>query len=233
MPATTPSDTSARKRLIARLTPALVALSVAAPLLVLVAVLLVRLGMVELAVGYDLLTWRVARVLAWIGVAAGLIAAVAALASRTRVLPAATALCIAGATVGAFGFQATRFARDWPLDVSTNTDEAPGFSALAAFHGAGAAPADTASCSTAAAIPSQLAAQTVGGALVDAGFPVVRASAFQVEGVHEAAWFGRAFDAVIRIRPGRTDVRVAARGERPDGGATCRLAAKIAANLRP
>ena len=64
MPATTPSDTSARQRLIARLTPALVALSVAAPLLVLVAVLLVRLGMVELAVGYDLLTWRVARVLA-------------------------------------------------------------------------------------------------------------------------------------------------------------------------
>ena len=149
MPATTPSDTSARQRLIARLTPALVALSVAAPLLVLVAVLLVRLGMVELAVGYDLLTWRVARVLAWIGVAAGLIAAVAALASRTRVLPAATALCIAGATVGAFGFQATRFARDWPLDVSTNTDEAPGFSALAAFHRSSPTPADAASCSAA------------------------------------------------------------------------------------
>lgn len=233
MPATTPSDTSARKRLIARLTPALVALSVAAPLLVLVAVLLVRLGMVELAVGYDLLTWRVARILAWIGLAAALIAAAVALTSRTRVLLAAAALCIAGATVGAFGFQADRFDRDWPRDVSTNTDEAPGFSALAAFHRDEAASTDAASCSTAEAIPSQLAAQTAGGALVDAGFPVVRAAAFQVEGVHEAAWFGRAFDAVIRIRPGRTDIRVAARGERPDGGATCRLAAKIAANLRP
>ncbi len=233
MPATTPSTNPARQRLGARLMTPLVALSVAAPLLVLAAVLLVRLGVVDLAVGYDLLTWRVARILAWIGLAAGLIAAVAALTSRTRVLPAAAALCIAGATVGAFGFQSNRFARDWPLDVATNTEEAPGFSALAGFHRDEAASADAASCSTAEAIPSQLAAQTAGGALVDAGFPVVRAAAFQVEGVHEAAWFGRAFDAVIRIRPGRTDIRVAARGDRPDGGATCRLAAKIAANLRP
>ena len=38
-------------------------------------------------------------------------------------------------------------------------------------------------------------------------------------------------DDDLRIRPGRTDIRVAARNSRPDGGATCRLAAKITRNL--
>ena len=61
------------------------------------------------------------------------------------------------------------------------------------------------------------------------GFPVVRATTFEVEGVHEGAWFGFAHDAVVRIRPGRTDIRVAARDRtRPDGGAACRLAGKLA-----
>ena len=57
------------------------------------------------------------------------------------------------------------------------------------------------------------------------------AATFEVEGVHEGAWFGFPYDAVVRIRPGRTDVRVVARDPRPDGGATCRLTAKIVANL--
>jgi hypothetical protein len=68
-------------------------------------------------------------------------------------------------------------------------------------------------------------------ALVDAGFPIVRASTFEVEGVLEGAWFGFAYDAVVRIRPGRTDIRVADRDPRPNGGATCRLMDKIVTAL--
>jgi hypothetical protein len=36
---------------------------------------------------------------------------------------------------------------------------------------------------------------------------------------------------VVRIRPGRTDIRVAARDPRPDGGAACRLMEKIVTAL--
>ena len=70
-------------------------------------------------------------------------------------------------------------------------------------------------------------AQQAASALADAGFVVTRATTFEVEGVHQGAWFGFVTDAVVRIRPGRTDVRVAARDARPDGGAACRLAARI------
>ena len=35
----------------------------------------------------------------------------------------------------------------------------------------------------------------------------------------------------VRIRPGRTDIRVAARDSRPDGGATCRLMNRIVTAL--
>lgn len=211
--------------------PWLAALAAAPGVLIVAAIAATRFGGLDLSVSYDLLTWKVARGLAWVGLAGALVAVVLALRDiRGRGVYAAIALILSGATVGGFLWQQGQLSKDTPRDVSTNADEPPAFGQLADLHRHSKV-ADAAACPSARAIPSQVLAQQASSALVDAGFPVTRATTFQVEGVHEGAWFGFAYDAVIRIRPGRTDIRVAARDGRPDGGATCRLAAKIADTL--
>jgi len=211
--------------------PWLAALSAAAPVLVVAAIAATRFGGVDLAVAYDLLTWTVARVLAWIGLAGALVAALLAFRDLgRRCLHAAIALVLSGATVGVFQWQAQRLAAESAPDIASNMAEPPAFSRLAAFH-RGSVPAGPGACAAVRAVPTQVLAQQATSALVDAGFQVVRASTFEVEGTHEGAWFGFAYDAAIRIRPGRTDIRVAARGTRPDGGAACRLAGELAAAL--
>lgn len=202
----------------------------AAPLVVIVAaVAATRFGGVDVGLAYDVLTWTVGRGLAWVALAAALV--VAGLAFRDlkgRGLYAVAALVMAGAAVAGFQVQAASLAAATPRDVTSNGAEPPAFSRLAALH-RGQTPAGSDACPAARAIPTQVLAQQAASALVDAGFPVVRATTFEVEGVHEGAWFGFAHDAVVRIRPGRTDIRVAARDRtRPDGGAACRLAGKLA-----
>lgn len=209
----------------------LTALTAAAPVVVVAAVAATRFGGADLAVTYDLLTWTVAKGLAWAGLAAALVVTFLALRDlRGRGVYALIALVLAVGSVGVFVYQGQRLAQATPRDVSTNPTEPPSFSRLASVH-RGPAPAESATCATAHPIPSQLLSQQAVSALVDAGFPVVRATTFEVEAVHEGAWFGFTHDAVVRIRPGRTDVRVATRGSRPDGGAACRLLSKIVANL--
>ncbi|MBD3837067.1 DUF1499 domain-containing protein [Brevundimonas sp.] len=202
----------------------------AAPLVVIVAaVAATRFGGVDVGLAYDVLTWTVARGLAWVALAAALV--VAGLAFRDlkgRGLYAVAALILAGTAVVGFQVQAASLATETPRDVTSNGAEPPTFSRLAAIH-RGQTPAGPDACTAARSIPTQVLAQQAAAALVDASFPVVRATTFEVEGVHEGAWFGFAHDAVVRIRPGRTDIRVAARDRtRPDGGATCRLAGKLA-----
>jgi len=220
------------KRPVPAVIPWLTALTAAAPVLVVAAVAATRFGGVDLSIAYDLLTWTVARILGWIGLAAALAVVVLALRDlRGRGVYALIALVLAGGTVAVFLHQGQRLAKPTPRDVSTNVAEPPSFSRLAALHPGAAAVAGEEACPAARSIPSQLLSQQAVSALVDAGFPVVRATTFEVEGVHEGAWFGFAHDAVVRIRPGRTDIRVAARGSRPDGGASCRLMARIVEKL--
>ncbi|MCK6103393.1 MULTISPECIES: DUF1499 domain-containing protein [unclassified Brevundimonas] len=209
--------------------PWLTALAASPLVLIVAAIAATRFGGVDLSVGYDLLTWTVARTLAWIGLAAGLVAVVLALRDiRGRGGYALAALVFAGAAVVGFIERQGRDATPKPRDVTTNVEEPPAFSrAVAALH-RGSTPA---ACEAVVAIPSQVLAQQATSALVDAGFVVNRATTFEVEAAHEGAWFGFVSDAVVRIRPGRTDIRVAARDARPDGGATCRLAARIAGEL--
>lgn len=207
--------------------PWLTALAAAPFVLVVAAVTATRFGGLDLAIGYDLLTWTVARLLAWVGLAAALAAAVLALRDlKGRGLYALAALVLSGATVAGFVLRQGQDATPHPRDVSTNLDEPPGLP-----RAAGVRSGAPRTCDGVDAIPTQVLAQQATSALVDAGFVVTRATTFQVEAVHAGAWFGFATDAVVRIRPGRTDIRVAARGSRPDGGATCRLAAKITRNL--
>ncbi|WP_269221060.1 DUF1499 domain-containing protein [Brevundimonas vesicularis] len=207
--------------------PWLTALAAAPFVLIVAAVTATRFGGLDLAIGYDLLTWTVARLLAWVGLAAALVAAVLALRDlKGRGLYALAALALSGATVAGFVLRQGQDATPHPRDVSTNLDEPPGLP-----RAAGLRSGTPQTCVGVDASPTQVLAQQATSALVDAGFVVTRATTFQVEAVHAGAWFGFATDAVVRIRPGRTDIRVAARGSRPDGGATCRLAAKIARNL--
>lgn len=207
--------------------PWLTALAAAPFVLIVAAVTATRFGGLDLALGYDLLTWTVARVLAWVGLAAAVIVAVLALRDlKGRGLYALVALVLAGGTAGGFVWRQQQDATPNPRDVTTNLDEPPGLPRAAGVRGG-----SPQICEGVDAIPTQVLAQQATSALVDAGFVVTRATTFQVEAVHEGAWFGFATDAVVRIRPGRTDIRVAARDSRPDGGATCRLAAKIAQNL--
>jgi len=81
-------------------------------------------------------------------------------------------------------------------------------------------------------VASQLAPETVTSALQSAGFTPTRTSLFQVEATREGFWFARRYDAVVRIRPGRTDFRLATEGDRPDGGAVCRLALDVGRALQ-
>lgn len=207
--------------------PWLTALAAAPFVLVVAAVTATRFGGLDLAIGYDLLTWTVARLMAWVGLAAALTAAVLALRDlKGRGIYALVALVLSGATVAGFVLRQGQDATPHPRDVSTNLDEPPGLPRVA-----GVRSGSPQTCDGVDAVPTQVLAQQATSALVDAGFVVTRATTFQVEAVHAGAWFGFATDAVVRIRPGRTDIRVAARGSRPDGGATCRLAAKITRNL--
>ena len=207
--------------------PWLTALAAAPFVLVVAAVTATRFGGLDLAIGYDLLTWTVARLLAWVGLAAALTAAVLALRDlKGRGIYALAALVLSGATVAGFVLRQGQDATPHPRDVSTNLNEPPGLP-----RAAGVRRGSPQTCDGVDAVPTQVLAQQATSALVDAGFVVTRATTFQVEAVHAGAWFGFATDAVVRIRPGRTDIRVAARGSRADGGATCRLAAKITRNL--
>ncbi|NBB63634.1 DUF1499 domain-containing protein [Pseudomonas sp. ODNR1LW] len=220
------------KKPVPALIPWLTALT-AAPLVVAVAAMAATLfGGVDRAVTYDLLTWTVARGLAWVGSVAALIVVLLALKDLgRRWVFAAIAMILAGVSLGVFLEQGHRLSTPTPRDISTHVSEPPAFTRLAALHPDASGVAGGEACPVARSIPTQVLAQQAVSALVDAGFPVVRAATFEVEGVHEGAWFGFAYDAVIRIRPGRTDIRVAARDSRPDGGATCRLMGKIVAAL--
>ena len=80
---------------------------------------------------------------------------------------------------------------------------------------------------------TQVAPAEATAALQAAGFTVTENQLFRARGVRDGFWFGMGHEAVIRIRPDRTDVRVVARYDHTDGGATCRIAAQLIAELQP
>ncbi len=81
-------------------------------------------------------------------------------------------------------------------------------------------------------VPRQVAPHEVRMALERAGFQVIGVSPFRAEGQLTSFWYGFTQDVVVRIRPGATDVRVAGRDDRADGGSACGLAKRVAAGLR-
>lgn len=201
------------------------ALTVAAPLITFGAVLLTRNGIVTLDVGLDLLTIPVAQVVAWIALAFSLASLVLAVVRFRQGIVASAALALVCAAVaGAFFVQSRAIAETGPLDVSSDLSEPP------AVPGATGAPVV---CEGVEAVRSQVAPKDATDALQAAGFKITESQLFRSRGVKDGFWFGMGHEAVIRIRPDRTDVRVVARYNHTDGGATCRIAAELVAALQP
>lgn len=210
----------------------------AAPLLVLVAVFGTRLGLWSAGFGLDVLTLKIGRILAFAGLAAALVAVIIALKDvRRRGLYAAIALAAAGATVALFLIQERRFAVPADNDVTTDVAEAPAFSrAVVAMRGGGQGAGEggvSAACPDLVSVPRQVAPETAAAALSAAGFTVRGAAPFRADGAQEGFWFGLTYDAAIRIRPGRTDVRVAQREGVRVGDQSCRLARAVVQGLAP
>lgn len=202
-----------------------VALAIAAPLVTFVAVLLVRNRLVSLEVGLDVLTLQIAQVAAFAALGFAAISMAATLSDFRRLgLISLAVLVVTLGVVGAFRWQAAALTVRGPLDVATDLSEPP------AVPGAAGSPVV---CAGMAAVPSQVAPERATDALQAAGFSITESQLFRSRGVRDGFWFGMAHEAVIRIRPGRTDVRVVARYDRADGGETCRIANRILAGLQP
>lgn len=213
----------------------LAAVVVLAPLLVLVAALGTRTGLWTYEIGHDLLAWRVGVGLAAFGAVAALALVIFALRRRASGWMALFAVAVSAATIGVYAWQASRLASGPPDDISTDLAEAPGFGRLDARRGAGG-PGRTGgaeACPGAIPAPTQVPPGSAAWALQESGFVLDGSvTVARAAGTHRGFWFGVTHDAVIRIRPGRTDVRVAARDGRPHGGEACRLATRISERLR-
>ena len=210
-------------------------LSVTAPVLVLVAALGTRVGAWPVEIGYDLLTLRAGWFLAFVGAAAALGALVLSFGNFRKLgLLALAAVLVAGATLGGFIWQKARLSAGPVENVSTDLTEVPGFGDLGEERGGqGPGPAVGAeACPGALPVMRQIAPTAAIYALEQAGFTLRGAGVGRADGSQEGFWFGFDHDAVIRIRPGRTDIRVAARDHRPHGGEACRMATAISETLR-
>ncbi len=221
---------STRKTTASRRAWLILMIAVVAPALILLAGLGTRSGLWDWSLGYSVLAMQVGFGLAIIGAVAAIVGLVMALKDFQRnAIPTLLALVIAGGTLGALVYHKAQVASGGDAwDVTTSPGEPPWFGDVMNARRAGSAtlgqPEHCASIST---LPTQVAPQTAMQALKNAGFRVVGAAAFRAEGERLSPLFGFGYDAVIRIRPGETDIRVSARVARPDGGEACRLMREI------
>lgn len=213
----------------------LAALVCLAPLFVLVAALGTRTGLWSYEIGHDLLAMRVGLALTGLGAVAALALLIAALRGRASAWLTVAALAVSAGTAGAYAWQVSRLGSGPPDDISTDVAEIPGFGPLDARRG-GTLPARAGgpeACPGAVPVMTQVAPASAVWALQEAGFSLQGGvTVARATGTQRGFWFGSVHDAVIRIRPGRTDIRVAARDGRPHGGEACRLASRISALLR-
>lgn len=213
-----------------------------APLLVMVAAMGTHLGLWDWRIGWSLLTWKVGLGLAGVGLAAAVIAIFCA-AKRPKAagLAAVLAVLAGGGTAGVYGWAWTNGnapgAGGGFGDVTSDPGAPPVFGRTLSQRRAAAGapdltPAGQFSGCALQFVPSQAAPEVAAWALDQAGFAVLGSGVGRADGVRTGFWFGFQYDAVVRIRPGRTDVRVTAREDRPDGGEACRLARAILAEVQ-
>ena len=200
-----------------------IGLAVLAPLITFAAVLLTRNGIVSLDVGLDVLTLQVAQVVSWVALGFAVLSLALSLPQFGRLgLIGLAVVLFCGAVSAAFFIQGRAIAVAGPLDVTTDPAEPP------AVPGGKTSVA----CPGVEAVMSQVAPETATAALQAAGFSITESQLFRSRGIRDGFWFGMGHEAHIRIRPGRTDVRVVARYDHADGGETCRIAGQMVAALQ-
>ncbi len=213
-----------------------------APVLVFGACVALRLSLIPLSVALDLITLGIAWPLSWLGAIAALGTVwISRGAGKGGWIPAVLAIMAAVITLGVFMVHFQKAGADTSRpNVMTDASDPPAFrtAIMNARRAAGAPPldrwvGDPGDCPGAVAVMTQVAPGVAGYGLQQAGFEITSLGVARADGVYKGFWFGRTWDAVIRIRPGRTDVRVIARDDRPtDEGQACRLATRILDNLQ-
>lgn len=199
----------------------LTAVALAAPITLLAAAAAVRLG-----------PWSPADIqapalvtaiwgLAWVSAAAALAVVVIAVRDGAVRLQAVIAVVGAALALWLVAQHRAQAAEASPPDVTTNAEDPPAL-------GGGRV---SVACEGLSAVMSQVRLETAAAALESSGFPVERATVFRVDGGRESFWLGVRYRATIRIRPGRTDVRVVALTPTADGGGACRFARGIVAEM--
>lgn len=209
-------------------------LAMTAPITAIVAMGGFRLGWWSYGVAWNGLTLGVALPLFVLGFLGALYALGLAVKSpKSAGLPALAALVVSATGLGLFAWLLMFQASDAAPDVSTNPSDPPAFPAQMIAAGAPAGPPPQEGACEVEAYLSQSAPGAAGYALQKAGFTIGGVGVGRAVGTQSGAWFGSTWDAVVRIRPGRTDIRVAAREPARDRGDACRMAQRIAEALRP
>ncbi len=204
---------------------AALAIALVAPAIALGAAIAIRVAGVPRTLAVDLAVLTVGRYVAWAAAAMAVAALIHALGDlKRRAFYAVLAVVAAGAAVGLYWKQDMAVTAGLPADVSTDASDPPPNLAQVG--------ATSATCEGLTAIPSQVASEQVSEALQNVGFSIDRAALFGVEGSRQAFWFREVHDVAVRIRPGRTDIRVVGRDAKNDGGAACRLALRVRAELQ-
>jgi len=206
---------------------ALVGLGVAfvAPVIVVLSAFAARVGLIPVETAVSLVTLGVARSVAFAAPAVILtVLWITRRDWRRAAKYAVPAFVVSALSLGLFQYHAVQLARSGPLDVSTNPGDSPVLRLQAGLPG---------TCEGLAAVETQILPESAAWALQEQGFAITKAGLFEVEGTRQGFWFGRRYDAVVRIRPGRTDLRLATEGDRADGGAVCRQALGLAKLLQP
>lgn len=193
-----------------------------------------RLGWWPYDVAWNILTLMVALPLTLIGVAAALYAGVLGVRlPKFAGLAALASVVVVAGTLAVFAKVLMIDASPAGPDVSTDLADPPGFPAeLIAAGAPRGAPIGDGDCDV-RAYPSQSAPGVAGYALQKAGFDIASLGVGRAVGSKTGSWFGTTWDVAIRIRPDRTDIRVAARQPDQDHGEACRLAGRIAEALKP
>jgi hypothetical protein len=205
-----------------------------APVLAFIALAGFKFNVWSIEVGLDLLTLKVALGLAVLGVFGAMYAAAAGLAERRYAGGIGlAAVLLSAATVAGFGWHFL-LARDavGTGDVSTNLADPPAISTAWVKDHDVKASHEAAGCDL-AFVPTQVAPEVAAYALKTARFDVDSLGVARADGTWISFWYNREYDASIRIRPGRTDVRVLAHDPAHDRGQACRLARRILKEMEP
>lgn len=198
------------------------------PLVVFAAVILTRTGVIDLKTGFGFIGLKVAPVLAWVGAGAALVSLLMLVRQRHLWVYSALTVLVAAVSLAAVQYQMSRFGPA-PRDVTSNAEDVPAFGRvlLSERRVAGVVPTTSVGCEGLEPINSQLAPDVAAWALKQSGVTVMGMSPFRVDGWQEGTWFGIQHDVTVRIRPGRTDIRVAARDNLPLGPQACDMAKRL------